>query len=511
MTARSTAPTDRAERPVVTESAGPASWMTRHNVVLTAAVACVVPVLYLLFVNHYTSNALLFDDWRMVPFIHAALHGDLSFGQLWSQYGEPRLPLVRLDLLFFAQIVHLNTRWAVFFSAAIVITGYAFLLALFWRYLGRPLTPIPVLIVGILWFSLANVQGALLSTSNGIFVVFGFMAMLFALIVPQKNQTLWIGVAIIAAALSCLGAVQGFIVWPVGAAYILWGQRSPSQKRLHLGIWIVAFVVMVGLYFVGYDRHLTSCIPDLGCVPTSALHNPFTAVRYFLVLIGNVIPGSFTTSQLGVYFGTRPTNVIRYELVGAVLLVAALFVLVQSWRKRTTSEPLPLPFLLIAFGLLYDASITWGRVGEGLAGPVANNRYALPNLILLLGIFIYAWAHLPALGTRSLGSRAQFRAAWLAFVALLVLIGIQAVVATEVGFTAARDTQAYQIDGARLVTNLSRVPRQDRLCELTHYLIPIGDVGDAEKDHLGEFNPPVYRQYHELGPPPPLPACTSTP
>ena len=407
MTVRSTAPTDRAECPAVTESARPASLLARHNVVLTGTAACLPPVLYLLFVNHYASNALLFDDWRMIPFVHGALHGDLSLGQLWSQYGEPRLPLVRLDLLLFAQIVHLNTRWAVFFSAAMVITGYAFLLALFWRYLGRPLTPIPVLIVGILWFSLANVQGALLSTSNGIFVVFGFMAMLFALIVPQKHQTLWIGVAIIGAVLSCLGALQGFIVWPIGAIYILWSQRPRGQKRLQLGVWIAALLVMIGLYFVGYDRHLTSCIPDLGCRPTSVLHNPFTAVRYFLVLIGNVIPGAFTSGQLGVYFGIRPTNVIRYELVGVVLLAAAVFVLVQSWRKRTTSEPLPLPFLLIAFAVLYDASITWGRVGEGLGGPVGNNRYALPNLILLLGIFIYAWIHVPALGTRSVGSRGK--------------------------------------------------------------------------------------------------------
>ncbi len=275
MTARSTAPADRAECPAVTESARPASLLARHNVVLTGTAACLPPVLYLLFVNHYASNALLFDDWRMIPFVHGALHGDLSLGQLWSQYGEPRLPLVRLDLLLFAQIVHLNTRWAVFFSAAMVITGYAFLLALFWRYLGRPLTPIPVLIVGILWFSLANVQGALLSTSNGIFVVFGFMAMLFALIVPQKHQTLWIGVAIIGAVLSCLGALQGFIVWPIGAIYILWSQRPRGQKRLQLGVWIAALLVMIGLYFVGYDRHLTSCIPDLGCRPTERVAQSF--------------------------------------------------------------------------------------------------------------------------------------------------------------------------------------------------------------------------------------------
>ena len=514
MTTRSTAPTDRrtlAEGSGITESARPSSWLTRHNVVLTGVAACVTPFLYLLFVNHFAINALLFDDWNMVPFINGALHGDLSLGQLWSQYGEPRLPLVKLDLLFFSQTAQLNTRWAVFFSAAVVIAGFALLLALFGRYLGRPLTPIPVLVVGIVWFSLANVQGALLSTSNGIFVVFGFVAMLFALIVPRRHPTLWISVAIIAATLSYLGAVQGFIVWPIGAIYILWSQRPTRQKRSTLGMWVGGFLVMVILYFIGYNRHLTSCSPYLGCTPTSALHHLFSAFRYFLILVGNVIPGAFTSNRPGTYFGPKPSSLVRYEIVGAGLLAAGVFILIQSWRKRRTSEPLPLPLLLIAFAMLYDASITWGRIGEGLTGPVVNNRYAVPNLVLLVGVAIYAWAHIPSFHVPPLGSRARIGATWVMLVALAAFICTQAVVATSVGLTAAQNTQNYQMDGARLVTNLSRVPPQYRDCELSHYLIPVDHVRQAAKDQLGEFSPTVYRKYRSLGPPALLPACTTVP
>ncbi len=492
-----------------TESANPSSWLPRHNVALTGVAACVAPVLYLLFVNHFASNALLFDDWNIVPFLGSALHGHLSLGQLWSQYGEPRLPLVKLDLLFFSHTVHLNTRWAVFFSAAVVIAGYALLLALFWRYLRRPLTPIPVLIVGIVWFSLANVQGALLSTSNGIFVIVGFVAMLSALIVPRKRPMVWLVVAIIAAVFSTLGAVQGFIVWPIGAVCLLWSQRPTGRKRTELGVWAGAFLIMLVLYLIGYNSHLTSCSPYLGCTPTSAPHHPFEAVRYFLILVGNVIPGAFTSSRLGTYFGPPPTSLIRYEIVGVLLLAAGVFVLIQSWRKRTTTEPLPLPFLLIAFALLYDASITWGRLGEGLAGPVVNNRYALPNLVLLVGVFIYAWAHIPPLRSPASGRGAHLGATWVALVALAIFICIQAVVATSVGLTAARNTQAYQVDGARLVTNLNRVPPQYRDCELTQYLIPVDEVRGAAENHLGEFGPTVYRYYLQLGAPALLSACKS--
>ena len=78
------------------------SYSDRHTGVLTVAAICVTPILYLIFILHFTSDGLL-CDWRMVPFLHSALHGHLSWGQLWSQYGEPRLPLVRLDLLIVAK------------------------------------------------------------------------------------------------------------------------------------------------------------------------------------------------------------------------------------------------------------------------------------------------------------------------------------------------------------------------------------------------------------------------
>ena len=43
----------------------------------------VPPALYLIFVVHFSRNVLWFDYWNVVPLIHAALHGQLSFGDLW--------------------------------------------------------------------------------------------------------------------------------------------------------------------------------------------------------------------------------------------------------------------------------------------------------------------------------------------------------------------------------------------------------------------------------------------
>ena len=79
-------------------------------------------------------------------------------------------------------------------------------------------------------------------------------------------------------------------------------------------------------------------------------------------------------------------------VVGLALFAAALFVLVQSWRLRASAEALPLPALLVVFGLLFDLTIAVGRSGSGIAEAVTFNRYVMANLILLTGIVLYALA-----------------------------------------------------------------------------------------------------------------------
>lgn len=485
------------------------SWFERHTPVLTVAAVCVTPILYLIFILHFTSDGLLFDDWRMVPFLHSALHGHFSWGQLWSQYGEPRLPLVRLDLLIFAKATQLDTRWSILFSAAVLIASYGLLLKLFRKYLGRRLTPIPVLIIGALWFSLADTQSALLAFEVGWYlVVFGFIGMLFSLLIPQRGRNGWLLVAMVAAVIATFGAIQGFVVWPIGAVAIFWCQPKSRRMLVELGAWIGSFLITVAIYLVGYNFSLTSCYPDFGCRPTSVLAHPFSAVRFFVVLIGNVIPGSFTSNQPGTYLGQPPASVLRFEIVGALLLAVSVVIIFRSIRDRSTREPLPLPLLLIGLSFLFDATIVWGRLGEGASGSVISNRYVMPNIVLLTAIMMYVFAHMPPLRLPASGGGWTSVATRISLLVLAVLVVLQIMVATTVGLTAGRDTQAFVVDGARVAVNLDSIPSGYRDCELTHYLIPPSDVSDASVDHLGEFAPGVEAHYRSLGVPPLLLACT---
>ena len=251
-----------------------ASWLARHNTPLTIGAGLLAPILYLLYVNHYAVNVLQGDDWNMVPGgVHQALHGHISLSQLWGQYGESRILLVRAVIILFALLDGFNTRSTIFFNAAVYITSYVILLALCRAYFasfGRRLTPIPVVILGLVWFSLADVQSSLWDFPMiNYLLLLGFLMMVFALQVPKRRRMLWFSIGVLAAIVASMSFVSGFIVWPLGAICILWSRPRQRQVTVEFAVWIAAAVVTFVVYFLGFSWQAT-CIPSLGCTPNAA-------------------------------------------------------------------------------------------------------------------------------------------------------------------------------------------------------------------------------------------------
>ena len=124
-------------------------WTARYNTVLTIVAAGLVPILYLVFIDSYAVNSFQADDWSLVPLVHAALHGQLSLGQLWQQHNESRLLVGNLIDILFGFTDRLDARAIIFFGAAVFIASYVCLLALVRKYLPTRLTPITVVIIGV--------------------------------------------------------------------------------------------------------------------------------------------------------------------------------------------------------------------------------------------------------------------------------------------------------------------------------------------------------------------------
>ena len=232
----------------------------RANTLVLISVSGVAPILYLLFINHYASNSFFNDDWTVVALIHAALHGRLSLSQLWGQYNESRLFIGNVVDVLFGFIDRFDLRSVIFFSAAMFIASYAVLLVLAGKYLGRRLTPISILAIGITWFSLADVENSLWAFQVSWYLtVFFFVLMLFALFVPGGRRTLWFAVAAIAALSASLSTIQGFLCWPLGAICILWIQPRGRRAFGEFAAWIGAMAVSVGLYLPGFDFTRAFC------------------------------------------------------------------------------------------------------------------------------------------------------------------------------------------------------------------------------------------------------------
>jgi hypothetical protein len=347
-------------------------------------------MLYFFYVFYLSVDVPRSDDWDTIPLVDQALHGHLPMSALWSEYvaGRPFIP--RLIVIGFGRFDHLNEKSIVVFCAGTFIVSFLWLLILFRTYLERGLTFLPVVSLGLVWFSVGDPWNAFwASAAVGIYpVVFFFVAMTHLLLVSRRRINLLFALGIVAAVAASVTYLQGFVSWPIGLICILW--NSPWDRRTYYksAIWVSAAAATAVIYLRGYTGSGATCVLEGGqqgnCSLTWGLAHPGELLRYFVVLVGNVIPTSVSS--------------IRYlalnEAVGTALCAVACFVTVQCIRERRRRAS-PLPLLLITFALSFDLMVSLGHVGEGLPS-AGDNRFTLCSFILLAGILVYAWAHVPS-------------------------------------------------------------------------------------------------------------------
>ena len=452
------------------------------------AAAAVPAALYFLYVFHYSVNVPFADDWSDVPIVSAALHGHLTMSLLWSPWSDAREVTGRLVFIAFGFIDHMNERAVMFFSAALFLATYVLVLLLFRSYLGRRLTPLPVFVLGIAWFSLVDWQSALWSTVvNGYLVLFFVVLAMYFLLVPHHHTWVYFGLGVVAAVLASLSFSFGFLAWPLGLICLLWIKRG----RAEVVLWILAAALTAVVYFHGFHGFNTGCSATPGrCSLTYGLSRPVRLIEYYVLLVGNVIPLSATGIE---------SHLWVHEMQGTVLLVAALLVVIQTFRERRV-QPNPLPLLLIVFGLLYDLMIAPARFGVGLIGAVSteNSRYTMPSVLLVVAIVIYVWAH-----ARTLHSSSGLRLVGLGTLAALLLA--QTVFGTVQGLASGHTWYVdYEIRG-RIVANLDRVPVSELPCYEDIGVVPGWSAlwtpwyPLAMRDHLSVFEPDTDRVFRAEG------------
>jgi hypothetical protein len=467
-------------------------------------VAASIPaILYLVYVFHFAVNVPYADDWLMVPLALSAVHGHVDMSALWRQFDDTRLFLPSLLFVVFALIDHLNEKAIVVFSAGLFVASYLLVILLLRTYLTKRVTFLPVLVIGIVWFSLADVQNALWSFQLAWYLAtFWFVVMIYFLITLNRRRTIFLGLSMVAAVAASYSIDQGFIVWPIGLIVLLWNGLSERRTSHGVVAWLVAAVATVAIYLPGYKFVNAACPHTASCTTTYGLLHPGLVLRYLALLVGNVVPTSISADGL---------DLIVHELLGTLISAAAVFVVVQVIRERRAGVS-PLPLVLIVFGVLFDLLIAVGRAGEGQAGALSI-RYTMPNLILLVGIVVYACAHIP---TYRRGEVRPEPHEWLSAVAALTLgvfLVFQCVTSTRFGLSNGSAThETYETD-ARVVVNLHSIPIGRQACDISFAVFPIISPtpknlylytrlrNQMERAHLSVLEPSARVVYRVMGPP----------
>lgn len=460
---------------------GPSTLVSKLLVVAAAAIPA---ALYLLFVYHYAVNVPFADDWKDIQTVSSTLHGHLTMSLLWSQWTSSREVTGRLVFITFGYLDHLNLRAAMMLSAGIFVATFALVLLCVPSYLGRRLSFWPVLTLGVVWFSLVDFGNSLWSNQLSWYLsLFFVMAVVYLLLIPRRNAPLSFGLGIVAAVLASLSFSYGLLAWLLGLICLLWLKRG----RLELATWIIAAVVMAAIYFHGWQTSNVGCLASKEqCSLSYGLSHPIALIKYYVLLVGNIAPLSSTGIEMHLWV---------HAVQGAGLLLAAILVAVQTFRERQVQLN-PLPLLLVVFGLLFDVIIALTRSGVGLQSSVSPDysRYTMPNVLLLVAIVIYIWAHVPKLhissGIRLVG-----------FGILAGLLLVQSVFGTVQGISNGRNWYLFNVSLGRVIANLDQVPIGELHCYQS-----FGDSGFANvyyqlamRDHLSVFEPNTERLFRAKG------------
>ena len=480
-------------------------WTVRGACVVGTVI--VLASLYLWFVIHYSVNTLYWDDWSVVPLVHAAMHGHLTFSALWAQHNENRILVPNLILVGLGLLSRADTRTVLIVGAALLVVTFLLLLDLYRSYSGRALGVLSVLSLGLVWFSLADFANAMWAYQFAWYLVlFLLVSMLWCLLaVPRVTVTFVL--ACLAAVAASYSSLQGLFLWPIGVLCLawMWPEKQHAQRRrasVEMIAWVVSGSVATTVYFLGF----VSTGPGH---PSTALRHPVEVAKFFLVAVGNVIPIA------------SPTDLFGTEVFGLVLSLAAVVVVVRSVCERRINRRSPLVVALIAFACMFDLSIALGRLSYGVSYAL-QPRYEMPNLVLLVAVVAYVAAHVPAghpaqqwkrLGALFERDSWSFLSGLLALIAFMVVVGIvvaQVSTATQHGLTDAKSYNERLTNGARYLVNLDRVPEAQRPCYDTQVLIPGSYPSlaalrplllEARQDRLSLFAPGPYRIYRAEGPP----------
>jgi hypothetical protein len=275
----------------------------------------------------YGSNVPTWDDWDLVP--TATGHRPVTAEWLWSQHNEHRVPLPRLLLLSMMRWVAMDFRVGMYFN--VLAIG---VLALGMIFVARRIRgnssyldaffPIVMMnwgqAINFLWcWQVQYFASALLA---------GVVLLLITQAArPPKLPTLAAGICIVLLPLcgaNGLGLVPALALWLGYVAVLQWRSATSAGRRRATVVagFATAVVLLVGLYFTGYNRtpyfHLTH----------SARVTGRNAMQFLTMGFGPGVVGLSFDHRLPMFFW----KFVCAAVVG-LFLVTGWMLVITWWRQ----------------------------------------------------------------------------------------------------------------------------------------------------------------------------------
>ena len=328
----------------------------------------------------YGSNVPSWDDWDMVP--TATGHQPVTREWLWSQHNEHRDPVPRLLLLAILRLPPMDFLTGMYFNV-LVTSALALAMVLVLRRLrGRSSyldAFFPIILLN--WSQAPNF---LWCWQVQFYASMALSCTLVILIArsagPPKGITaLATGMCVMllpVCGANGLGLVPALAVWLGYVGVLHWRSAEPGAKReamILVGAAIVA-LLLVGLYFVGYD---------------SVPYHPSTHGRRVIASTAlRFLTMGFGPGIVGLSFEEHPVPMAFWKL--ACVAVAALFastglMLITVWWKQAAERAR-------ASGLfLFLTAMSSLALGLGMGRNGFEIRYVTLSVPALCGIY-FAWS-----------------------------------------------------------------------------------------------------------------------
>ncbi len=328
-------------------------------------------VFMLLLILHYDVNTPNEDEWDLVPLFQATSNHTLGLANLWAQHNEHRMFFPTLVLLGNAYVTRWNTISESLLCLLFAFISAALLLVMLGQSLRQKSVGVIAAALVAAWF-FSPVQWE--SWMSGLYLewfmcVTGALAAIFLLLKVLDATTRgrrWVLMvfAVLAAIVSSYSLANGLLVWIVGVLMLAIGKQS---RGLVLA-WLVTGVLTAALYYYNYVQLPT----PTGTASAVLRHHPVLFVGFVVEFMGAIV-------------GSDKGNLQAPGIVGFLLLLCLIPLLYVVWQRRKEVRSY-LPWLsVIAFALLSDVSVAYGRLGFGVTFAL-NSRYSAFSLLYIIGV-----------------------------------------------------------------------------------------------------------------------------